>query len=33
MHKVPRQWVINIAYSVIGEPFNAWVKDEIATRN
>ena len=22
-----------MAYSIIGEPFNAWVKDEIATRN
>ena len=33
MHKVPRQWLINVAYTVIGEPFNAWIKDEIANRN
>ena len=33
MHKVPRQWLINVAYTVIGEPFAAWVKDEIASRN
>lgn len=33
MHKVPRQWIINVAYSVIGEPFNTWVKEEIVNRN
>ena len=22
IHKVPRQWLVNVAYSVIGEPFN-----------
>ena len=33
MHKVPRQWIINVAYTLIGEPFAAWVKDEIANRN
>ena len=33
MHKVPRQWLVNVAYTVIGEPFAAWVQDEIANRN
>ena len=33
MHKVPRQWLINVAYTVIGEPFSTWVKDEISSRN
>ena len=33
MHKVPRQWIINVAYSVIGETFNTWVKEEIVNRN
>ena len=33
MHKVPRQWIINVAYSVVGETFNAWVKEEISNRN
>lgn len=33
MHKVPRQWIINVAYSVMGETFNTWVKEEIVHRN
>ena len=33
MHKVPRQWLINVSYTLIGESFSAWVKDEIAARN
>ena len=33
MHKVPRQWLINVAYTVLGEPFSAWTRDEIAIRN
>ena len=33
MHKVPRQWLINVAYSVCGSPFAGWVKDEIENRN
>ena len=33
MHKVPRQWLINVAYAVIGESFSQWVRKEIAARN
>ena len=33
MHKVPRQWLINVTYTLVGEAFSAWVKDEIASRN
>ena len=33
MHKVPRQWLINVAYTLVGEPFSDWVKAEIANRN
>ena len=33
MHKVPRQWLINVAYTVMGEPFSTWVKESIANRN
>ena len=33
MHKVPRQWLINVTYTLIGEPFSSWVKKEIAIRN
>ena len=27
MHKVPRQWLINVAYTILGAPFKAWVED------
>ena len=33
MHKVPRQWLINITYTLTGEPFRTWVKNEIESRN
>jgi len=33
LHKVPRQWFINVAYTVLGEPFAGWVKSEIENRN
>ena len=33
MHKVPRQWLINVTYTLVGERFATWVKDEIANRN
>ena len=33
MHKVPRQWLINVTYTIIGEPFSKWVKKEIVDRN
>ena len=33
MHKVPRQWLINVTYTVLGEPFVGWVKGEIESRN
>ena len=33
IHKLPRQWLLNVAYTIIGEPFNAWVQDEIVSRN
>ena len=26
IHKVPRAWLCNIAYTVIGDPFNNWVR-------
>ena len=25
MHKVPRQWLINVAYTVLCAPFKSWV--------
>ena len=33
MHKVPRQWLINVAYTLVGNAFAAWVSTEIANRN
>ena len=33
MHKVPRQWLINVIYTIVGEPFHEWVKKCIQHRN
>ena len=33
MHRVPRQWLVNVAYTLIGDPFNTWVTEQIAQRN
>jgi len=31
--KVPKQWLINVAYSGIGDDFSMWVKKQINARN
>ena len=31
--KLPRQWIINVIYSLVGEPFRAWVSGVIKGRN
>ena len=31
--KLPKQWVINVASTVIGEPFDQWIKARIIERN
>ena len=31
--KLPRQWVVNVLYSVIGAPFADWVRHQINSRN
>ena len=33
MHKVPRQWIVNIAYAIIGAPFANWVSKAVSNRN
>ena len=33
LRKLPRQWIINVVYSVIGEPFRQWVSTTIKKRN
>ena len=31
--KVPRQWIVNICYTILGKPFADWVGESIAHRN
>jgi hypothetical protein len=31
--KLPRQWVVNVGYSIVGEEFAAWVKAQVEQRN
>ena len=31
--KVPRQWLYDIAYTIIGKPLSDWVDSKIAERN
>lgn len=33
MVKLPKQWIINVIYSKIGENFADWVKERIVARN
>ena len=33
MQKLPKQWIVNVAYTLIGEPFAEWVMSQIETRN
>ena len=33
MHKVPRQWIVNLAYAIIGAPFANWVSNVVSKRN
>jgi hypothetical protein len=30
---LPRQWLINVAYTIIGAPFKKWVHQQIDIRN
>ena len=31
--KLPKQWIVNVAWTVVGKPFGDWVKQQIETRN
>jgi hypothetical protein len=31
--KLPRQWVINLVNSLVGQPFSSWVGQQIEQRN
>ncbi len=33
MPKIPRQWIINVCATLIGDDFVAWVKNAIVERN
>ena len=33
IRKIPKQWLINLCYSIIGDPFKIWVKEQIEDRN
>ncbi len=33
MAKLPKQWVVNVAYTILGEPFSEWVMAQIESRN
>ena len=33
IHKLPKQWIVNVAYSILGSTFSAWVKEQIDERN
>ena len=33
IRKLPRQWIINVAYSLVGKPFADWVQVIIEARN
>ena len=33
IRKMPREWILNVASTVIGQPFRQWVHDTIKARN
>ena len=33
MYRLPRQWIINVAFSILGEEFHQWAKDRVFDRD
>ena len=33
IHKTPKQWIVNVAASVLGDVFTDWVKGQVEARN
>jgi hypothetical protein len=33
MHRLPRQWIVNMLFTIVGEPISAWVSLLIEERN
>ena len=31
--KLPRQWIINLIYTIVGQPFAEWVSERVEARN
>ena len=31
--RLPKQWIVNVAATVIGTPFRDWVKEQVKNRN
>ena len=31
--KIPKQWLVNVAYTIIGNDFDAWISQKIEERN
>ena len=31
--KLPKQWIVNVTHSVIGDPFKHWIRQAIEERN
>jgi hypothetical protein len=31
--KLPKQWIVNVAFTVLGDPFRTWIKKGISDRN
>ena len=33
IHRLPRQWLANVIYSIVGDSFGAWVSQHVKMRN
>ena len=33
MQRLPRQWIINVIYALVGDPFRLWVSQQVKERN
>ena len=33
IRKLPKQWIVNVAYSILDDTFNDWVRSQIQERN
>ena len=33
IHRLPRQWIINVVYTIVGDSFGTWVSELVKDRN